>query len=135
MNVVKLLYNEASSVVCVDGWFGEWFYTHSGVRQGFLLSPTLFSVFLKWLISELLEDLVGTVSTDGNIIKNMRFTNNIDGLASSEEELKTLIEHITRMAKSYGMKINSDKTKVMMNSTEGIGGNIKVNNTCIEVVN
>ena len=73
------------------------------------------------------------MGTSGRFIINLRFTNDIDSLASSAEELKAPSEHTDRMAKSYGMKINVDKMKVVMNSTEGTGRDIKVNNTYTEV--
>ena len=74
------------------------------MRQGSLLSPALFNVFLKRLISETLEDHVGTVSIGEKFITDLRFANDIDGLASSEEELKVLVEHIDMMAKSFCYK-------------------------------
>ena len=70
MNVVKQLYNEASSTVCINSQPREWFYTHSGVRQGYLLLPTLIHVFLKRLISVVLDDHVGTVSIVKGALKS-----------------------------------------------------------------
>ena len=67
----------------------------------------------------MLEGYVGTVSIGGRVITSLRFANDIDGLVSREEKLKALVEHIDRMAKSYGMKINADKMKVMMKGAEG----------------
>ena len=75
-----------------------------------------------------------TVNICGRVITNMRFGNDIDGLAGSEEELKVLIGCINRTAKACNMKINADRMKVMMNSAEGISREIKVNNACVEVV-
>ena len=134
VNIVKQLCNEASSTVCVNGQLGEWFYIHSGVRQGCLLSSTLFNVLLERLISEALKDIVGTTSIGRRIFTKVRSADDIDSIDGSEEELKALIELIDRTAKSYSMKINADRTKVMMNSIEGTGRDIKVNNTYIEVV-
>ena len=44
--VIKNLYNEATSAVLFNGSIGDWFRTTIGVRQGCLLSPTLFNIFL-----------------------------------------------------------------------------------------
>ena len=57
----------------------EWFRTIIGVRQGYLLSPTLFNIFLERIMTDTLEDHVGTISIGGRTIKNLRFADDIDG--------------------------------------------------------
>ena len=44
--VIESLYNKVSSAVYLNGSIGEWFRTTVGVRQGCLLSPSLFNIFL-----------------------------------------------------------------------------------------
>ena len=64
IQVIKNLYNKATSAVLFNGSIGDWFRTTVGVRQGCLLSPTLFSVFLERIMTDALEDHEGTVSTE-----------------------------------------------------------------------
>ncbi|KAK3881877.1 hypothetical protein Pcinc_013718 [Petrolisthes cinctipes] len=45
-HTIQQLYANASSAVFAQGSIGEWFHTSVGVRQGCLLSPTLFNIFL-----------------------------------------------------------------------------------------
>ena len=103
-NVTKQLFKKATSTVCINGQLGEWFCTHGRVRHGCLVSPNVFNFILEILISDVLEDHVGSVSITGRAIKNLRFTDDINSLASSEEDLKALTECTNRMAKSNGMK-------------------------------
>ena len=56
---------------------GDWFRTTVGVRQGCILSPTLFNVFLERIMTDALEDHQGTVSI-GGIITNLRFADDDD---------------------------------------------------------
>ena len=49
------LYGKATSAVQMNGSIGEWFRTTVGVRQGCLLSPTLFNIFLERIMSDALE--------------------------------------------------------------------------------
>ena len=46
IQVIKNLYNKATSAVLFNSSMGDWFRTTVRVRQGCLLSPTLFSIYI-----------------------------------------------------------------------------------------
>ena len=46
------LYDKATSAALFNSSIGDWFRTRVGVRQGCLLSPTLFNIFLERLEAE-----------------------------------------------------------------------------------
>ena len=81
IKVIESLYNKASSAVYLNGSIGEWFRTTVGVRLGCLLSPTLFNIFLERIMIDALEQHEGAVSIGGRTINNLRFEDDIDGLA------------------------------------------------------
>ena len=56
IQVIINLYNKATSAVLFNGSIGDWFRTTVGVRQGCLLSPTLFNIFLEGIMTDALED-------------------------------------------------------------------------------
>ena len=87
IQVIKNLYNKASSAVLFNSSLGDWFRTTLGVRQGCLLSPTLFNIFLERIMTDALENHEGTVSIGGRTITHLRFADDIDGLAGEEEKL------------------------------------------------
>ena len=87
IQVIKNLYNKAISAVLFNSSIEDCFRTTVGVRQGCLLSPTLFNIFLERIMKDALEDHEGTVSIGGRTITNLRFADDIDGLAGEEEEL------------------------------------------------
>ena len=66
-------------------------------------------------------------------IANLRFTEDIDGLAG-EEELANLVERLDKASTAYGMVINAEKTKLMTNATSGINTEINVNGQKLETV-
>ena len=103
------------------------------VQQGCLLSPTLFNIYLERIMTDALEDHEGTVSIGGRTITNLRFADDIDGLAG-EEELANLVEHLDKPSTAFGMKISAKKTKLMTNNTSGINTEIKVNGQKLETV-
>ncbi|XP_072039403.1 uncharacterized protein [Amphiura filiformis] len=90
------LYN--GSTVLPRDEISEWFRTRAGVRQGCLLSPTIFNIFLEYIIMEALGKFEGTVSTGGRTITILRFADDpadyIDLLAGQPEEIS---DHTRRL--------------------------------------
>ena len=112
IQVIKILYNRATSAVLFSGSIGDWFWTTVGVQQGCLLSPSVFNIFPERIMTDALEDHEGTVSFGGRTITNLRFADDIDGLAGEEEELANLVEHLDKASTAYGMEISAKKTKL-----------------------
>ena len=103
--------------VQMNGSIGEWFRTTVTVRQGCLLSPTLFNIFLERIMSDAQEEHVEKVSIGG---RNLRFADDTDALAEEELELEALVESLHKTFTRYKMKISAEKTKLMTNSANGI---------------
>ena len=55
------LYDKAQSAILFNGSTGDWSRTTTGVRQEYLLSPTLFNIFLERIMCEAMDDNEGTV--------------------------------------------------------------------------
>ena len=135
IKVIESLYNKATSAVFFNNNIGEWFRTTVGVRQGCLLSPTLFNIFLERIMIDALEHHEGSVSIGGKTITNLRFADDIDGIAGAEQELRNLISGLNNTSNKYGMEISAEKTKVMTNNPNGFVNDIMINNKKLEPVN
>ena len=85
-------------------------------------------------MTDALEDHEGTVSIGGRAITNLRFADDIDGLAGEEEELANLFDCPDKASTAYGIDISAEKTKLMKNNTSGINTEIKVNGQKLETV-
>ena len=71
-------------------------------------------------MTDALEDHEGTVRIRGRTITNLRFADDVDGLAGEVEELAKLVERLDKASTAYGMEISAEKTKLMTNNTSGI---------------
>ena len=131
ISAIQNLYDRATSEDCFNGSTGGWFRTTVGVRQGCLLTPTLFNIFLERIMAEALEDHKSTVSIGGRTISKLRFVDDIDGLVV---ELANLVERLDETFTAYGMQISTEKTKLMVNNTNGISSNIRVTGEKVETV-
>ena len=85
-------------------------------------------------MTDAFEDHEGTVSTGGRTITNLRFADDIDGLAGEEEELANIVERLDKASTAYGMGISAEKTKLMTNDTSGINREMKVNGQKLETL-
>ena len=108
VRTTKQLYDKATSAVQMNGSIGEWFRTTVAVRQGCLLSPTLFNIFLEQIMSDALEEHDGKVSIGGRNIANLRFADDIDALAEEEQELEALVESLYKTCTRYKMEISAE---------------------------
>ena len=83
-------------------------------------------------MTETLEDREGTANIGGRTITNLRFADEIDGLAG--QELANLVERLNKASTTYSIEISAEKTKLMTNNTSGINTEIKVNGQRLETV-
>ena len=81
VRAIEHLYDNDISAVHINGSTGEWFRTTARVRQGCLLSPTLFNIFLERIMSDALEDYDEKVSIGGRTVTNLWFADDIGALA------------------------------------------------------
>ena len=84
-------------------------------------------------MTDALEDHERTVRIESRTITNLRFADDIDGLAQEEEELANLVERLDKASAAYGMEISTEKTKLMTNNTSSIN-KIKVDSQKLETV-
>ena len=101
----------------------------------------MFNIFLERLVTDALEEHHGTVSIGGRIITNLRFADDIDGLAGEEQKKKkkkknySLVNRLDKTSSRYGMKISAEKTNFMTNSIRPIEKKITVGGQELENVN
>ena len=85
-------------------------------------------------MTDALEDHQGTVNIGGRTITNLRFADDIDGLAGKEEELVSLVDHLDKTSVAFGMEISAEKTKLMTNNANGISIDIRINGEKLDEV-
>ena len=82
--------------------------------------PHLINIFLERIMADALEDHEGTVSIGGRAIANLRFADDIDGLAGHEQELVKLVNHLEEASTAYDMQVSAEKTQLMKITNEEV---------------
>ena len=68
-----------------------WFQIRKGVRQGYVLSPSLFNLYAQYIIwNARLDEAQAGIKISGRNINNLRYGDDTLLMAESEEELKSL---------------------------------------------
>ena len=70
----------------------DWFQIGKGVRQGCILSPCLFNLYAEYIMRcARLDEAQAGIKIAGRNINNLRYADDINLTAESEEELKSLL--------------------------------------------
>ena len=85
-------------------------------------------------MTEALHDHQGTISIGGRTITNLRFADDIDGLAGKENELENLVQRLDETSSKFGMEISAEKTKLMTNTSQPLTNKITVSGQELESV-
>jgi sorting nexin-29 len=119
VELIKNLYAQTTSAVRVGSTDPIWFRQTVGVRQGCILSPDLFNIFLEHIMRLALDEEHGNeddVTVSGRPINNLRFADDIALLAKSLRRLQDLINKVNKVSSDYGMEISETKTEWMLTS-------------------
>ena len=94
------------------------FQIGKGVRQGCILSPCLFNLYAEYIMRNAgVEEAQAGIKIARRNINNLRYADDTTLMAESEEELKSLLMKVkVESKKKVGLKLNSQKTKIMTSS-------------------
>ncbi len=113
--IVRLLVFWYTSQTFVVRWcnaISESFTVSNGVRQGSILSPTLFNVYIDCLSKELFNAKFGCIF-NGNCFNHLVYADDTVLLAPSPTALQKLIDICVTFADSHCLLYNKKKTKYM----------------------
>ena len=124
-NLIVDLYIQQEAVIRIGAELTGAAKIGRGVRQGCLLSPLLFSIYIESLMKEAMEGSEDGIKVGGQVLQDVRFADDQAMVDSSEEGLQRTMFRLVQTAMRYDMKINAKKTKVMRVSRKG-GGTVKI---------
>lgn len=115
IKTIKNMYEGSCSAVWDGERLSDWFHTNSGVKQGCVLSPALFALFINDLPS-----YVGGGTTVGETVINvLMFADDIALMAESPIELQDMIKNLEEYCQLWGFNINLLKSKIMIFNNGG----------------
>ena len=92
----------------------DWFQIGKGVCQGCILSPCLFNLDAEYIMRNArLNEAQAGIKIAGRNINNLRYADDTTLMAESEE-LKSLLMKVKEENEKVGLKLNIQKTKIMV---------------------
>ena len=90
LQTLKSLYEGVKCAVKINGHMTEWLNVQTGLKQGCLLSTTLFNMYINDL-SDTFKQTSAGISIEGNQISHLFYADDLVLIAETEEQLQILI--------------------------------------------
>jgi exonuclease III len=118
------LYENTQNRVATGNDAETWFETNAGVRQGSVLSPLLFIMYLDLVIKE--------VAVDQRTTDILAYADDIAQLADTEEMLQRRLLIWDKTFEKYGLKLNYKKTELVVLCRSNVQVSITLKNQVIK---
>ena len=132
LQAVKSLYVNSRACVRVGSEVSESFEVHTGLRQGCVMSPWLFNIYMDGVVKEVSERVqgsgLGLIGEDGlrYEVSQLLFADDTALVADSVEELERLVHEFDRVCKKRKLKVNVGKSKVMKSTRDANAGALQI---------
>ena len=90
--MITSLYKNSTNAMLFSSIQGQIFKKTVGVRQGCLLSHLLFNLFLEEVMTGIQDEHISTISIGGRNLCNLRFVDDINLIAGSNDEPQTICQ-------------------------------------------
>ena len=135
LNMVNRLHEGQRGQIRLEGDLSESFPNSNGVKQGFVLAPTLFSIFFSMMLKQVNEDLEDEdgvyvrygldgslfnlrrlqahTKTHEGLIRDLLFADDVTLVAHTERALQSITSCFANDAQLFGLEVSLKKTEVL----------------------
>ena len=117
--VLRSMYQDTTCRLKFSNGLSEKFISSCGVKQGDVLSPLLFNLYINDLVKVLEHNNVDPVTISETSINSLLFADDIILLSNSEKGLQKSLNTLQEFCNSWKLKINSTKSKVIVFNSNG----------------
>jgi len=114
ITIIQQLYEDATCQVIHEGKLTEAFSVQTGVRQGCLLSPTIFLLVVDWIMRQATAGRrTGIQWTLMKQLEDLDFADDISLLSHRQQDAQEKLCRVADEAEKTGLQINIGKTEIM----------------------
>ena len=111
--LLRNLYAGQEATVRTGHGTTDWLQIGKGVRQGYIMSPSLFNLYAEYIMRNTGLEEQARIKIARRNINNLRYEDDTTLLAESEEELKSFLMKVKEDSEKFDLKLNIQKTKIM----------------------
>jgi len=139
ISIIQALHDGMMGKVVHNNQCSDDFPITCGLKQGCVLAPTLFSIYLAAMMNEIPNDNPGLDLryrlggggvfntsrlkshrlTTGFKVTDLQYADDMATVTNNEEDLKRSVEHYCNAYKNFGLTVNVGKTKIMVQQAPG----------------
>ena len=112
-NIVRSMYVDTRAKYRLGDIETDWVKSERGVRQGCILSPTLFSLYTEELAARMRRMNAG-IRVGNDRIGVLLYADDVVVMSESADELQSLLDVLDGYGKDFGVRFSSEKSKVMI---------------------
>jgi len=118
LSIMMSMYSQLKSCIKVENgkYLSEWFQCKTGTRQGCMLSPTLFIIYLNIFLTECkeLNSLGIYIDEQFHSLMLLLYADDMLEISDTVGRLQKLLNQLESFCSKWGLNVNLDKTKVMV---------------------
>jgi hypothetical protein len=132
VELLEDLHTGTQAAVRMGGGLSEWFDVQSGVRQGCVIAPLLFNIYIDFVVKQALARMPEGCGVelayhcDGQLhrvkygvascmerVSVLMYADDMVLLSKDAEELAVMLQTMDKVSAGLGMRINASKTEIM----------------------
>ena len=134
-DVIKNMYSKSKLCVKLGDTHTKFFTSGKGVRQGDVLSPNLFKIFINDF-PNYLSECKDPVNINNNVLQCLMYADDIVLFSTSLEGLQQRLNGLDQFCKEWCLDLNVSKTKILIFNKGGklIKNTLYFDKDCLECV-
>ena len=118
LNIIQALYVNFECQVIHNNQLTEPFRVDTGVKQGCIQSPVLFSMAVDWLMRTVTQGRrQGIRWTLSTVLEDLDNADDIGLISNKYQDAQQKSERLSKLANTLNLKVNTNKTQVLRKNT------------------
>ena len=113
INLIKNMYEKTSISLKLNGKITPPFRTYKGVRQGCILSPRLFNLFIND-IPDIFDETCKPAKLGSETINCLMYADDLILISETEDGLQKCLNKLAEYVERWQLSINIKKTKIII---------------------